>query len=40
MDAAVIAVAIALGGGVVLTSDPGDLARLAGRNSAVKIIGI
>ena len=40
VDAAVIATATARGGGVILTSDPDDLERLAAGNSAITIVAI
>lgn len=40
VDALVVATAIRLGGGIVLTHDPVDLTRLAARHNNVAIIGI
>jgi predicted nucleic acid-binding protein len=40
IDALVVATAIRLGGGVVVTHDPGDLARLAARHPNVVIASI
>lgn len=40
VDAAVIAVCAAVGGGVVLTGDPRDLTTLAGRSPAITVRGI
>ena len=40
VDATVVAVALACGGGVVLTSDPDDLAALADDNPAIAIIAV
>lgn len=40
VDAAVVAVCAAAGGGVVLSADPGDLSHLAGGSPAIKVHGI
>ena len=40
VDATVIAVAFARGGGVILTSDPGDLEKLAAGTTGITIIPI
>lgn len=40
VDALVVATAIRLGGGVVLTHDPDDLERLAGNHANVRVAGI
>lgn len=39
-DAHVVAVAVELGGGLVLTTDPGDLGRLAAAYRNVTVIGL
>lgn len=40
VDAAVVAVALAQGGGVILTSDPGDLSRLADASPVVTVVAL
>jgi len=40
VDAAVVAVCAAAGGGVVLTADPGDLAVLSGGSPAITVHGL
>ena len=40
VDATVVAVALAQGGGVILTSDPDDLSRLASSSPGIKIVAL
>ncbi len=40
IDALVVATAIRLGGGLILTHDPGDLALLAARHPNVRVVPV